>query len=99
MVHIKEEREREREREKEREREPEHTAGPFQNKGTEQFPRRASQLRTSSSPPEAGGSGDRKGVNSAPETAPPTKLQTGSQFLIKDFLRFWMVDIRREGHG
>ncbi|CAI9180715.1 unnamed protein product [Rangifer tarandus platyrhynchus] len=26
----------------------------------------------------------------------PTKLQTG--FLTKDFLRFWMVDICREGH-
>ena len=28
----------------------------------------------------------------------PTKLQTGFQFLTKDFLRFWMVDISREGH-
>ena len=24
----------------------------------------------------------------------PTNLQTGLQFLTKDFLRFWMVDIR-----
>ena len=23
----------------------------------------------------------------------PTKLQTGFQFLTKDFLRFWMVDV------
>ena len=48
-------------------------------------------------PPEAGGRGEGKGANSAPETASPTKLQTGSQSLTKDFLRFWMVDIRREG--
>ena len=33
----------------------------------------------------------------APEMVSPTKLQTGLQFLTKDFLRFWMVDIRREG--
>ena len=46
---------------------------------------------------EAGGEG--KGANSAPETAPPTKWQTGFQFLTKDFLRFWMVDIHREGRG
>ena len=35
----------------------------------------------------------------APETASPPKLQTGSQFLTEDFLRFWMVDICREGRG
>ena len=29
----------------------------------------------------------------------PTKPQTGSQFLTKDFRRFWMVDIRQEGRG
>ena len=40
-----------------------------------------------------GGSGEGKGANSAPETAPPTKLQTDFQLLTKDFLRFWMVDI------
>ena len=33
------------------------------------------------------------------ETAPPTKLQTGLQFLTKDFLRFWMADIHWEGRG
>ena len=49
------------------------------------------------SPPEAGGRGERKGANSASETASPTK--TGSQFLTKDFLRFWMVDIHQEGRG
>ena len=48
-------------------------------------------------PLEAGGSGEGKGANSASETAP--KMQTGSQFLTKDFLRFWMVDIHRQGHG
>ena len=36
---------------------------------------------------------------SAPRTAAPTALQTGIQFLIKDLLRFWMVDIRQEGRG
>ena len=38
-------------------------------------------------------------ANSAPEMASPTKLQTGFQFLIKDFLRFWMVDIHWEGRS
>ena len=38
-----------------------------------------------------------KEANSAPEMASPTKLQTGFQFLTKDFLRLWMVDIRQEG--
>ena len=46
---------------------------------------------------EAGGRG--KGANSAPEMASPTKLQTGSQFLTKDFLRFWMDNIRWEGRS
>ena len=32
-------------------------------------------------------------------TTAPTTLQTALQFLIKDLLRFWMVDIRREGRG
>ena len=40
-----------------------------------------------------------EGANSAPKTAPPTTLQTGLQFLTKDFLRFWMVDTRRDGRG
>ena len=35
----------------------------------------------------------------APETAFPTKLQTGFQSLTKDFLRFWVVDIHQEGRG
>ena len=50
-------------------------------------------------PPEAGNREEGKGANSAPEMASPTKLQTGFQFLTKDFLRFWMVDICQEGRG
>ena len=61
--------------------------------------RGASRRRTGPAPPEAGGRGEGKGANSAPETGPPTKLQTSFQFLTKDFLRFWMIDIRREGRG
>ena len=49
--------------------------------------------------PEAGGRGEGKGTNSAPEMASPTKLQTAFQFLTKDFLRSWMVDIFQEGRG
>ena len=49
--------------------------------------------------PPAGGRRERKRANSAPETASPTKLQTGLQFVTKDFLRFWMVDICWEGHS
>ena len=55
--------------------------------------------------PEAGGRGEagasqsRKGANSAPEMASPTKLQIRFQFLTKDFLRFWMVDICQEGQS
>ena len=56
-------------------------------------PRGASQLWTGPAPPEAGGRGEGKGAGSAPRTASPTTLQTGLQFLTKDFLRFWMVDI------
>ena len=45
---------------------------------------------------EAGG-GERGRLG--PRDGTPTKLQAGFQFLTKDFLRFWMVDIRREGHS
>ena len=48
---------------------------------------------------EAGDRAEGKGANSAPETASSTKWQTGFQLLTKDFLRFWMVDICREGHS
>ena len=78
---------------RERENYGKHTAGHSQNKGTEQFQRRASQRQTS--PSSAGVRGEGKGANSAPEMASPTKLQTGSQFLTKDYQRFWMVDIHR----
>ena len=70
---------------------PEHTAGHSQKKGTKQVQRRACRLRTGPAP-ETGGRGEGKG-------AAPTALQTGLQFLIKDLLRFWMVDICREGRG
>ena len=50
---------------------PEHTACQSQNKRTEQFQRRASRWKTGPSPPDAGGSGERKGANSAPETSIP----------------------------
>ena len=78
---------------------PEHTAGCSQNKGSEQVQRRAHRLQTGPAPPEAGGSGEGKGAGSAPRTASPTALQTGLQFLTKDFLRFSMVNIRREGRS
>ena len=48
---------------------------------------------------KVGGRGEGKGANSAPEMASPTVLQTGTQFLTKDFMRFWMVDIHLEGIG
>ena len=72
---------------------PKHTAGGLQNKGTEKLQRRAGP-----SPLEVGGRGEGKGANSAPEKPPPPTLQTGPRFLSKEFLRFWMVNIRhREG--
>ena len=47
-------------------------------------------------PLEAGGRGEGKRATSAPEMAPPTKLQTGSQFLTKDFLSSgWLTIARR----
>ena len=88
-----------RKREREKINRPEHTAGRLQNKGSEQVQRRARRLRTRPAPPETGGWGEGKGAGSAPRTAAPTTLQTGLQSLIKDLLRFWMVDIGREGCG
>ena len=61
---------------------PEYTAGGSQNKGTEKLQRRAAP-----SPLEVGGRGEGKGENSVPEKPPPSTLQTGPQFLSKDFLR------------
>ena len=61
---------------------PEHTASHLQNKGTEKLQRRASP-----SPLEVGGRGEGKGANSVPGKPPPPTLQTGLQFLSKEFLR------------
>ena len=66
---------------------------------SEQVQRRARWLWTGPAPLEAGGRREGKGANLAPKMASPTTLQTGLQFLTKDLLRFWMVDIRREGRG
>ena len=63
------------------------------SKSRAEFTRR---LWTRPAPLQAGGRGGGKGAGSAPRTASPTTLQTGLQFLTKDFLRFWMVDICRE---
>ena len=68
---------------------PEHTAGRSQNKGSEQVQRRAGWLQTGPFPQVSGGRGEGKGANSARETASATTLQTGLQFLTKDFLIFW----------
>ena len=61
---------------------PEHTAGGFQNIGTEKLQRRAGP-----SPLEVGGRGEGKGANSAPEKLPAPTQKTGPWFLSKDFLR------------
>ena len=45
-----------------------------------------------------GASQSQKGTNSAPETASSSKLQAGS-IANQDFLGFWTVDIRQEGHS
>ena len=82
-------------REREKINRPEHTAGRLQNKGSEQVQR----LWTGPAPPQAGGRGEGKGANSAPKTASPTTLQTGLQFLTKDFLRFWRVVAKHKAHA
>ena len=78
----------------------EHTAGCWQNKRkTEWSQRRASQLRNSPSLARGrrqwGGERGKLG----PRDGTPTKLQTGFQSLTKDFLRFWVADICREGRS
>ena len=71
-----------------------------QNKGrTEQFQRRASWLRTGPFPAGGRRQGGGERGKLGPRDGIPTKLQTGFQSLTKDFLRFWMVDIRQEGRG
>ena len=78
----------------------EHTAGPFTEKGrTEQFQRRASLQRTGPYPAGDRRQGGGKRGKLCPRDSIPTKQPTGSQFLTKDFLRFRMVDICREGCG
>ena len=68
-------------------------------KGPDQVQGRAHRLRTGPALPEAGGRREGKGAGSALRTAAPTALQTGLQFLTTDLLRFWMVDIHREGRS
>ena len=55
---------------------------------TERPQRRASQLRTSPSPTGGRRWGGQGRGKLGPRDGTPTKLQTGSQFLTKDFLRF-----------
>ena len=63
----------------------------------ERSQRRASRLRASLSPARGRRQGGGERGKLGPKDGTPTKLQTGYQFLTKDFLRFWMVDIRQEG--
>ena len=72
---------------------------PFAEQRDRESPEKSSQASRGPDPPETGGRREGKAVSLAPRTAAPTTLQTGLQFLIKDLLRFWMVNIRREGHG
>ena len=72
----------------------EHTAGGSQNKGTEKLQRRAPHPRWRK---EAGG-GPRGKLS--PREATPSHPANRPRFLSKEFLRFWMVDIRhQEGRG
>ena len=57
-------------------------------------PEKSSQAAGQPSPAGGWRQWEGKGAGSAPRTAAPTALQTGLQFLIKDLLRVWMVDIR-----
>ena len=86
-------------REREKINQPEHNASRSQNKATEQFQRRASWRWTGPSPAGGTGLGGGERGKLSPRDGIPTKLQTGSQFLTKDFVRFRMVDICREGCG
>ena len=74
----------------------EHTAGPFTEQRTEKSREELAGCRQAHPHwrQEVGG-GERGKLG--PRDGTLTKLQTGSQFLTKDFMRFWMVDICREG--
>ena len=48
-------------------------------------------------PPEAGGRGEGKWGRLGPRDGIPYQTANRLQFLTKDFLRFWMVDICQEG--
>ena len=85
-------------KEREKINQPEHTAAVRRTKGLSKSREELASSGLAHPAPEAGGGvGEGKVANLAPEMAPPTKLQTGLQFPAKDFLRFWMVDIRWEG--
>ena len=83
-------------REREKINQPEHTAGHSQNKAIPEKSELVADQATTGWRQEVGG-GERGKLG--PRDSTPTKLQTGLQFLTKDFLRFWMVDIRWEGRG
>ena len=84
--------------EREKINQPKHTAGSWQNKGSAQV-QRSSPALDRPSPAGDRRRGEGKGANSAPKAAYPFTLQTGLEFLTKDFLKFWMVDICQEGRG
>ena len=64
------------------------TKGPSKSRG-------ARRLRTGPAPPEAGGGGRGKGHTRPQRRHPLPHCKQAS----KDFLKFWMVDIRWEGRG
>ena len=83
-------------REREKISQPKHTAGHSQNKATPEKSELVADQAITRWRQEVGG-GERGKLG--PRDGTPTNLQTGLQFLTKDFLRFWMVNIRREGRG
>ena len=85
---------------RERENQPAQThCRPFAEQRDRASPEKSSQAADQPSPAgdwrQRGGGRGRLG----PKGRSPYPLQTGLQSLIKDLLRFWMVDIRREGRG
>ena len=75
------------------------TNGPSKSRGASRL--QTGPARSRPAPPEAGGRRQGGGERGrlGPRTASPTALQAGLQFRTKDLLRFWMVDICREGRG